>query len=146
MITLVLIMLGLWLHWVLCCECIPVVVKWSDDSYSSVDINTMSTVPEHPDYDDDVEVSDILTKFWYGGTWWTCIADFSFECNLALKTQHDTKCSSSQQDILHTRACCGGYTHTVCNLQSVLDVITKCTDTSKTALVHDNKISYLDIH
>ena len=44
------------------CECIPVVVKWSDDSYSPVDINTMSTVPEHPDFDDDVKVSDILTN------------------------------------------------------------------------------------
>ena len=35
------------------------------------------------------------------------------------------------------------HTHTVGNLQTVLDVTTKCTDTSKTALVWDNKISYL---
>ena len=35
------------------------------------------------------------------------------------------------------------HTHTVGNLQSVLDVTTKRTDTSKTALVWDNKIFYL---
>ena len=28
----------------------PAVVKWSDDFYSPVDVNTMSTVPEHPEY------------------------------------------------------------------------------------------------
>ena len=43
----------------LSCECIPVVVKWSDDSYSPVDINTRSTVLEHPPH---WEVSDILTS------------------------------------------------------------------------------------
>ena len=37
------------------------------------------------------------------------------------------------------------HTHSLGNLQSVLDVTTKCTDTSKTALVHDKKISYLYI-
>ena len=45
----------------LSCECIQVAVKGSDDSYSPVGINTMSTVPEHPFYDK-VEVSDILTN------------------------------------------------------------------------------------
>ena len=91
-------MLGLWLHWVLSCECIPVVVKWSDDSYSPVDINTMSRVPEHPDYDDrkvsdilasGMEVHDIIID-------WACIiADLSFESNCDFKTQHGTKCSGT---------------------------------------------------
>ena len=95
-------MLGLWLHWVLSCECIPVVVKWSDDSYSPVDINTMSRVPEHPDYfSRNKEVSDILTNPTSGTKVhdiiidWTCIADFSFECNLDFKTQHYTECSGT---------------------------------------------------
>ena len=92
-------MLGLWLHWVLSCECIPVVVKWSDDSYSPVDINTMSTVPEHGEYGR-LKVSDILTNPTSGMEVhdiidWTCIADFSFECNLDFKTQHYTECSGT---------------------------------------------------
>ena len=38
-----------------------IVVKWSDGSYSPVDINTIFSVPEHPEYD--WEVSDTLTQF-----------------------------------------------------------------------------------
>ena len=45
----------------LSCECIPVVVKLSEGSYSPVDINTMSTVPEDPEYPS-WKVSDILTN------------------------------------------------------------------------------------
>ena len=38
-------------------------------------------------------------------------------------------------------------THTVRNLQSVLDVTTKCTDTNKTALVCNDKFIYpLNLH
>ena len=36
-------------------------MKRSDDSYFPVDINTMSTVPEHPYYGR-LKVSDILTN------------------------------------------------------------------------------------
>ena len=43
----------------LSCECIAIVV---DDSYFPVDINTMSVVPEHPDFYGEVEVSDVLTN------------------------------------------------------------------------------------
>ena len=131
-------------------------MKWSDDSYSPVDINTMSRVPEHPDID--WEVIDILTNLTSGMEVhdfiidWTCIAEFSFECNLDFKTQHYTECSGTvaskisfilghvKQGMLWRL-----HTHTVGNLQSVLDVTTKWTDTSKTTLVCDN-ISYLYIH
>jgi len=55
----------------------------------------MSTVPEHPDpfailsnRTSVMEVHDIIIDL-------TCIADFSFECNLDFKTQHYTKCSDT---------------------------------------------------
>ena len=39
-------------------ECTPVVVRSLDDCSLPVDINSMSSVPEHPDYLDDWKVSD----------------------------------------------------------------------------------------
>ena len=66
---------------------------------------------------------------------------FSFVCNLDFKTQHYTKCSDTVASMMssilgHVKQ---GmlwrlHTHTVGHLQSVLDDITKCTDTSWTAL------------
>ena len=66
------------------------------------------------------------------------------------KTPHYTKCSgtvaskiSSILEHVKQGMLWRLHTHTVGNLQSVLDVTTNCTDTNKTALVWDNKISYL---
>ena len=148
-------MLSLCLHWVLSCECIPVVVKWLDDSCSPVDFNTMSTVPEYPRYGDfDMEVSDILTSTTSGMEIhniidWTCIVDFSFECNAWFQdTTLYTKCS--QQDILYSRAYKAGHvvevTHTLLVTSRVYWMSQPNALTSKTALMWDNKTSYLSIN
>ena len=75
------------------------VVLWSDDSYSPVDINTRSAVPEHPEVL--WKVSDILTNPTSGMEIhniidWTGIVDFSFEWYLDFKTQHYTEYNKSQ--------------------------------------------------
>ena len=54
------------------CECTPVVVRSSDDCSLPVDINSMSTVPEHPEYLDDWKVSIVIL---------TCIVNFTVECS-----------------------------------------------------------------
>ena len=107
-------------------------------------------MPEHPDYDE-WEVSDILTNPTSGMEVHDIIIDWTFIGNPDFKTQLYTKYSDTvaskissmlghvKQDMLWRL-----HKHTVDNLQSVLDVTTKCTDTSKTALVCD-KISYLSI-
>ena len=54
---------------------------------------------------------------------------------------------SRQQDILYTRACKAGHvvevTHTLLVTSRVCWMSIKCTDTSKTALVCENKVSHL---
>ena len=156
--------------------------------YSSVGINTISTVPEHPT---NWKVSDILTNPTSGmdirwnlayykcyfhedsyiqlfqlfghvldpfsldkqgigkGRWymtllfidWTCIVNFSFQCNLDFKAQHYTECSGTVPSKLSSIL---GHvvegTHTLLVTSRAYWTSPKCTNTSKIALVCDNKI------